>query len=163
MKRGLRISLRALAFIILIILGGLVALQSPKVQTYLGRVVAQRFLKKIPAQVSFSSVSLTPFNSIVLQDVLLMDPAPVVAEMDTVAYVRSLTARFSILGVFGGHGVFVKTVTGKDIVLNLAYENDSNAPKGAVINMMRVFGRPYSDPDKPASHWGKVLKAKEVD
>lgn len=138
-------------------------MQSPKVQTYLGRVVAQRFLKKIPAQVSFSSVSFTPFNSIVLQDVLLMDPAPVVAEMDTVAYVRSLTARFSILGVFGGHGVFVKTVTGKDIVLNLAYENDSNAPKGSVINMMRVFGRPYSDPDKPALHWGKVLKAKEVD
>ena len=102
MKKALKITAWVLALILLLLAAALVALQSPKVQTALGKRVVQRLEKKLDATIDFKLVSVRPFDAIVLEDVLLKDNDPYIPAMDTILYVKSLSAKFSLRGLYDG-------------------------------------------------------------
>ena len=167
MRRVLKIVLRVLgrllALIILLALAGMVAIQSPRVQTALGQWAVDRYQDSFPAQISFSQITFRPFDAIVLEDVLLKDPSPYLEGMDTVAYVGNLTTKFSLWGLITRDGATVKRVKLTGGQFNLIYEPDSTAADGSIMNLYRVLGLPDPEDDGKAPSWGKLLEAKYVE
>ena len=133
MKKVLRILLKVLAGILLVFLAALAALQSPKVQTLVGQKVIEKFRENTDADISFNMVSLRPFEAITLDNVSVVDRNPVVEGADTLAYIGSLSAKFSIWGLFGGSGAYVSQARLEDARVQLVTEPDSLAPEGSRI------------------------------
>ena len=162
MKRFLKILAWLIGLLFLLILAGLVAAQSPKVQTALARKVTERLQERFPADISISLLTIRPFDALVIEDLLLKDPQPYVAGMDTVIYAHNLTAKFSLRGLFSGGGIHVRRLKLSGGVFNLGYEPDEASPDGERMNLYRVLGLEDSDSDEPST-WGSLLSAKNVE
>ena len=151
MKRFLKILAWLIGLLFLLILAGLVAAQSPKVQTALARKVTERLQERFPADISISLLTIRPFDALVIEDLLLKDPQPYVAGMDTVIYAHNLTAKFSLRGLFSGGGIHVRRLKLSGGVFNLGYEPDEASPDGERMNLYRVLGLEDSDSDEPST------------
>ena len=90
MARGLRIPLKVLAGILLVLLAALAAMQSPRVQSWVGGKVVEKLRDSMDADISFKMVSFRPFEAITLDDVTVIDRKPAVPGADTIATVGSL-------------------------------------------------------------------------
>ena len=99
MRRALKILAWLLGLFLLLILAGAVVIQSPRVQTFITGQVVERLRGQLDADIDIGMVTLRPFDAVVLHDVLMKDPAPVVNGMDTVACIDNLTVKFSLLGL----------------------------------------------------------------
>ena len=161
MKRVLKILGWLLSFIILLILAGVVALQSPRVQTLLAEYAVNRVKDKFDADVSFSRISLRPFDAIVLKDVLVIDRAPVVEGMDTVLQANNLSIRFSLRGLLSGGSVNVKRMRLEGGGFNLAFEGAGE--EGDYLNIYRVLRLPPPVSDGTRPEWGKILTANQLE
>ncbi len=156
MRRFLKILAWVLGFLLLLLLAGMVVVQSPKVQTALARMVTGRLEKSLPADVSVGRLTVRPFDALVLEDVLLKDPNPYVEGMDTVAYVRNLTAKFSLSGLFRKDGVHVRRLKLDGGRFNLTFE----PPDGSTMNIYRVLGIEDKESSGEKTQWGKLLSAR---
>lgn len=161
MTKAARISARILAFLVLLLMAGLVLIQSPRVQTAAGRWAIGRLQDQLDADISFRMVSLRPFDALVLEDFVVLDRAPKLAGMDTVLSVHSLYATFSLRGLLTQSGAYVKRLSLDSITVNVATEVDPLSPSGSFTNIERVLRLPYSEGDEEM-HWGKLVKAREV-
>ena len=137
MRRLLKILVWLLGFVILLLLAGMVAIQSPKIQTTLARWVAGKLEDRLPAQVEIGNLTVRPFDAIVLEDILLKDPHPYEPALDTVIYVKNLTAKFSLGGLLRGNMAHVKRLKLDGGQFNLIYEPDSAQLDGKVMNLKR--------------------------
>ena len=140
----------------------MVVLQSPRVQTFLGRKVIEGLRDKIDADITFKSASIRPFDALVLEEVLVKDPAPEVPGMDTLVYVRNVSARFSIVGLLKGESIFVKRLHVNGGAFNLAITEDPDRPGHTFTNLQRVF-RLYSGEEPAEIHWGNLLRARSIE
>ena len=164
MRRLLKILAWLLGFVILLFLAGLVAIQSPKIQTTLARWVAEKLEDRLPAQVEIGNLTLRPFDALVLENILLKDPNPIAADLDTVIYVKNLTAKFSLGGLLRGKMAHVKRLKLDGGQFNLVYEPDSTARNGLTMNLYRVLDyKLKSDSDKEPPSWGRLISAKAVE
>ena len=162
MKRALKILAWLAAFILVVLAAGIVALQSPRVQTALGRKVVSRLESKMDANISFTMISIRPFDAIVLHDVLLLDNEPMVPGMDTVAYVRRLSAKFSLKGLLYGGCAHVGKLKLDGGCFNLSIEPDSLSHSGVNTNIERVFRyHPKGHGGEPS--WGNLVSARSVE
>ena len=162
MKRVLKILAWLLGLFFLLLLAGIVAIQSPFIQTKLADWVTGKLEERIPAQVSFGLLTVRPFDALVLEDVLIADPTPYVQGMDTVIHVRNLTAKFSLSGLFSGNGAQVRKLKLDGGQFNLGYEPDEQDIDGMIMNLYRVLGLEEKGSDK-ASGWGKLLSARSLE
>jgi len=162
MGKGLRIAGWILALLVLLFIAGLVALQSPRVQTALGKRILQYMEDKVDADISFRTTSVQPLESFVIEDLLVLDRAPVVPELDTVLYVKHLSARFSVLGLLRGESIYVSRATLDGGTFNLVMEPDPDNPEHSRTNLERVFRVPQSG-NSTGYHWGNLLRARSVD
>ena len=64
MKKGLRITLWILAAILILLLGLVVAVQSPAVQTALARRVVDKVSDKIDGDISIGHIAVRPFDAV---------------------------------------------------------------------------------------------------
>ena len=164
MRRVLKILAWLLALFILLTLAGVVAIQSARVQTFLTEQVVKRLQGQMDADFSVGLVTLRPFDAIVLHDIVMKDPAPVIEGMDTVACINTLTVKFSLRGLLqGSGGVHVKRLKLSGGSLNLGYEPDSTAPGGSVMNLYRVLRLQEGTDSGEPPHWGNVLSAKYLE
>ncbi len=163
MKRVLKISAWLLGLLFLLILAGLVAIQSPRVQTFLAEQVVAQLQDRIDADLDIGLVTLRPFDAVVLHDIVMKDPAPVVGGMDTVACIKNLTVKFNLMGLFRDSGVHVRRLKLDGGVFNLSVEPDMDSPNGSTMNMYRVLGIASEQNDKGPAHWGNLLSAKFVE
>ena len=163
MKRVLKISAWLLGLLFLLILAGLVAIQSPRVQTFLAEQVVAQLQDRIDADLDIGLVTLRPFDAVVLHDIVMKDPAPVVGGMDTVACIKNLTVKFNLMGLFRDSGVHVRRLKLDGGVFNLSVEPDMDSPNGSTMNMYRVLGIASEQSDKGPAHWGNLLSAKFVE
>lgn len=159
MRRFLKISAWLLGFLILLLMGGMVAVQSPRIQTALAQYAAKRLEKSLPAEVSIGRLTVRPFDALVLEDVLLKDPQACIEGMDTVAYVRNLTAKFSLGGLLRKGAAHVGRLKLDGGQFNLGFE----PPDGSTMNIMRVLGIGESKSEGGKMQWGKLLNAKLVE
>ncbi len=162
MRRFLKILAWFAGLLLLLVLAGLVAAQSPKVQTYLARKATEKLQERFPADISISLLTVRPFDALVIEDLLLKDPQPYIESMDTVIYVHNLTAKFSLRGLFSGDGIHVGRLKLRGGIFNLGYEPDDNAPDGTRMTLYRVLGLQESEKDEPSS-WGSLLTARSVE
>ena len=150
----MRIPLKLVAGIILVILAAAAAFQSPRVQTMAAEKFAQNFQKGKDADISFKMVSVRPFEAITLDDVLIIDRNPSVEGADTVAWIGSLTARFSLMGLIYGNGANLSQTRLENAMFQLVTEGDST-------NLQRVFGLTSSEKNTDLT-WGNLLSARDV-
>ena len=162
MKKALRILAWILALLVLLLLAGLVAVQSPRVQTALGNKLIGKVQEKMDADIRFRMLTLRPFDALVLDDVVIVDREPRLEGMDTLAYVGSLSAKFSPWGLLRGQGAYLSHARMEDVLFQLAIEPDSLSAKGTRTNLQRIFRLPEKDPDKPDKGWGDLLSAREI-
>ena len=165
MKKGLKISFKVLGWtlvtVFLLLLGALVAIQSPKIQSLIGKMVVQRFQDSMDADISFSEVSFNPFETLILKDVLVTDPAAADHRADTVAQLRHLSAKFSIRGLFSHEGIHVSRLTAQGVTFNLVIEPTEH-PDLTSTNIQRIV-RIEDNPDQESKDLGNLFDAKDVE
>ena len=165
MKKGLKITAWILAAILILLLGLLVAVQSPAVQTALARKVVTRLADKIDGDISVGHIAVRPFDAVTLEDIVITDRNPYTggefARQDTLARIGSLSARFSLKGLLHKERISVSRLKLQDGALNLVLEPGTGG-KAVTDNISRIF-RLTQDPDKPDKDFGDLLEAKKVD
>ncbi len=161
MNKALKITGRVLALILVLLAAALVALQSSKVQTALGKRIVRQIEKDTDATIDFKLVSVRPFDALVLEDVLLLDKQPYVSGMDTILFVKSLTAKFSLRGLLQGSGIHVSRAKLEGGCYNLALEPDPDRPGHIYTNIQRALRMSHGGGDIDFS-WGNILTAKEL-
>ena len=162
MRKALHIGMRVLAVLVLLLLAGLVAIQSPRVQTWLGRKVLEKVQAQLDARISVGAVSVQPFEAITLSEVLVMDTQPFVEQMDTLLHAGALSAKFSLGSLLGGGAAYLSHVRLENGHMQLVIEPDSLDSNGSRTNLQRMFRIPEEDPDKEKKGWGNLLSAREV-
>ena len=163
MKKSVRITAWILGLFILLQVGVMVVLQSPRVQTYLGKKVIEMLRDRIDAEITFQSASVRPFDAIVLDEVLVKDIAPTVEHMDTLLYVKHLSARFSLMGFFRGEHIAVSRAHLDGGCFHLVLEKDPDRPGHSSTNLQRIF-RMKSTHEGPAEYkWGDLLQARSLE
>lgn len=164
MRKAVRITAWILGLLLLLQVGGMVVLQSPRVQTYLGKKVIGMLQSRMDAEITFQSATVRPFDAIVLDEVLVKDLAPTVEGMDTLLYVRHLSARFSILGYFRGEQISVSRAHLDGGCFYLVLEPDPHRPGHSSTNLQRIFRMENKHAEEhPEYHWGNILQARSLE
>ena len=165
MNKGLKITFKVLGWTLvtafLLLLAAMVAVQSPKIQSYIGQKVVQKLQDSMDADISFSEVSFQPFETLILKDVLVTDPAAVDHRADTVAQLRHLSAKFSIRGLFTREGVHVSRLSAQGVTFNLVIEPTAY-PEHTTTNIQRIFRIPDT-PDTEKRDLGNLFDAKDFE
>ena len=165
MKKGLRITLWILAAILILLLGLVVAVQSPAVQTALARKVVERVADKIDGDIHIGHIAVRPFDAVTLEDVVITDRNPYIGgefpRQDTLARIGSLSGRFSLKGLLHKERISVSRLKMTDAELNLVLEPGTGG-KEVMDNISRIF-RLSPNPDKPKQDFGDLLEAGQVD
>ena len=165
MKKGLRITLWVLSVLLLLLLLGLVAIQSPRVQTILTRRVIDAYADKIDGDIHVGSIAVKPFDAVVLQDVYVTDRHPYsdgrTTPQDTLLSIDNLSAKFSLKGLLHKERVSVSRLRLDGGSFNLVIEPGEGGKTST--NLQRVFNLKGSDPDKPKEDFGDLLEASKVE
>ena len=165
MKKGLRITLWILAALLILLLGLVVAIQSPAVQTTLARKVIDRVSDRIDGDISIGHIAVRPFDAVTLEDVVITDRNPYkggeFAPQDTLVRIGSLSGRFSLKGLLHKERISVSRLKLKDAEFNLVLEPGTGG-KEVEDNISRIF-RLSPDPNKPKKDFGDLLEAGKVD
>lgn len=140
-----------LGSVLLMMLGVMLAVEIPAVQTFIAKKAAEKLNQYVNGKVSVGSVKLKPFDAIVLHDVTIIDTAPYddpeiegYHPIDTFARVGTLAAHFSLKGLFKKEGLHFRKVTLEDSMLDLVIEQrDAFSPygndRGTTVNLQRIF------------------------
>ncbi len=165
MGKGLKITFKTLGWtlviVFLLILAAMVAVQSPAVQSFIGRQVVERLHGSMDADIRFSEVSFKPFEALIIKDVLVTDPAAVSPRADTVFRAQHLSAKFSIRGLFYNEGVHVSRLLLQDAAFNLVIEPDSTSGQ-ITTNLQRIFRIPVTEGGEPQD-LGNLFDARLVE
>ena len=164
MKKGLKITVWILTLLAVLLLAGLVAIQSPAVQTALGKRIIERFQKGTDATIQFKDISIRPTEAILLQGLVVLDNHPYLPGMDTVLYVDNLSVKFSLRGLINGKGAYIRRLRLSGGGFNLVMEPHPYRPGHTAINLLRAFGTLSAEEKEPEPpHWGNLLTARQVD
>ena len=165
MKKGLRITLWVLAVLLLLLLLGLVAIQSPRVQTALARKAVASLSEKIDGDIHVGRIAVKPFDAIVLQDVFVTDRQPYadgrINSQDTLLSIDNLSARFSLKGLLHKERISVSRLRLDGGSFNLVIEPGKG--EKPTTNLERVFRLKEPDPNKPKEDFGDILEASKVE
>ncbi len=162
MKKGLHILFWILALLLLLAAAGIIVIQSPKVQTAIGQEVVSRLEKQLDADVSFSSVTVRPFDALLLEDAVILDRDPYLPGMDTLLRVDKITAKFSLAGALTGNPADIRYIRLHGGLFNLVMEPYKDHPGKSITNLQRTLRMFPSDNSEPM-HWGNLLKARSVE
>ena len=164
MKKGLKITVWILTLLAVLLLAGLVAIQSPAIQTALGKRIIGHFEKGTDATIRYKSISIRPTEAILLQGLVVLDNNPYLPGMDTLLYVDNLSVKFSLRGLFNGKGANVSRLRLSGGGFNLVMEPHPYKPGRSAINLLRAFGTlSAEEKESEPPSWGNLLTARQVD
>ena len=142
--KGIRsyILARLAGLLVVAVMGLVLAVQTPKVQTWLSRKAIDRFADKFDGELSCSEIGILPSGALILRDVLLLDSDPYTEDIhergwepvDTVFYARSISATFSLKSIFDRKGIHIGRLDVHDAFFHLAIE-----PGEYITNINRIF------------------------
>ncbi|MBQ9410665.1 MAG: hypothetical protein IJU21_03545, partial [Bacteroidales bacterium] len=161
MKKGIRILLKVLAGLLIVLLAALAAMQSPRIQSWVGGKVVDRLRDSMDADITFKMVAIRPFEAITLDDVTVIDRNPSAPGADTIAAIGSLAAKFSLMGLLDGSGAYLSHARLEDASFFLVTEPDSVSGQ-STTNLQRVFRIPQSPEDDTPPSWGNLLTARDL-
>ena len=157
LKRTLKILWLTAVAVTAVLLAGVLAVQTPQVQTYFTRKLLSGLDKSIEGRIEFEKIHFKPFNALVIKDVSIIDDEPVIEGMDTLFHAGYIIARFSLKGLTADEGVYIRRVYIADAQMNLAVKNKS-------VNLMRMFGleRPEAKKEDTGKHIFSVNRVNVV-
>ncbi len=150
MKKFFHIVKIVLVTIAVLIGAAFITIQSPRVQTAVANRVTGMLRESIDADIRIGKVHLRPFNTLIIEDLLILDSNPFspsedfpgMAPVDTFFSAGSIIAGFSIDALLKGGGLKVSQAKVKDAQMNLVMEGKSQ-------NLSRIFGLAPSKEKKP--------------
>ena len=117
-------------------------LQLPAVQTFVARKAVAALQDKFDGKITFGSIQIEPFNTVIITDALLLDDSPV-AGQDTVFFARNVTARFGLKGLISkDRPLSFRSLSVSDGMFALVTDSDK------VANITRVFRLEPKDPQE---------------
>ena len=158
MKKALKIIWKISVSLAALLLGLWILIQTPGVQTFAARKVTASLEKNLGGRIEFSKIHFKPFNALVLKDFALIDENPPVTAsgetLDTLAKAKSLSASFSLKGLFKKEGIHLGKVSLEDASFTLVIE-----PDGTNISRFFPKGSKEKDDDK---EMGNLFDARRV-
>lgn len=143
MDRTRNILRRLVAGAAILFLAAVITLQLPSVQTWMAHKAIEKLESKIDGTLRIGKVHIRPFNTIILSDIALIDNAPQYAQArDTLAFIGTLSAKYSLLDLFSDGHIQLEEVTIKDGCFNLVIEQPDST--GYQNNLKRMFRLPPS-------------------
>ena len=141
MNKAMKIIGAFFSTLLVTLLAAGVAVQSPKVQTWLGKKAVAKIEKQLGGRFTFDEVRLKPFDALILKNVVILDDSPYTgrpqqAVVDTFGRVDYLAATFSLKGLFDKQGLRFQRVDIRGFEMNLAIEPGDERP---VTNLERIF------------------------
>lgn len=137
---------------LVLLLTGVLLLQSGKVQTAIVKRVTTSLNEKIDGEINVGEIKFYPFKTLILKNVTITDKHPLdssfFAPRDTVARIDMATCLLSYKGLAGGNGIRIKRATLQGGEFNLVIEGNRKN------NLKRVFG--LTGP-KPLENKGDVF------
>lgn len=140
-KRAWKVVSRILEILLLIAAAAVLLLHSPRVQTRLVNKITSALQNSLRAKISFSDIRMIPFNTLVIENVTLVESEPL-TPMDTILSARKLSLSCSLkelLNVtkpFDG-GACIRRVRAQDLQFNLVmFDPDED---GNNLNLNRAF------------------------
>lgn len=157
-SKARRIVTRVLGVLLILVIGGVLALQSPAAQSFLARKALERILGDIDGEIRFESLQLRPFHGFSASGVTILDRHPYIprrdslaAPPDTLLHIGSVSATFNALSYLTDGALAIRSARVNDVQFNLV-----RSPKDSTrneLNVMRIFGLGGKDdsPRKPLS------------
>ncbi len=151
-RTGRKIVSRVFGVLLILVIGGVLALQLPAVQSYLARKALERFTAGIDGEIQFESIQLRPFHGFTARGVVVLDRHPYESGAlgkapDTLLQIGSASATFNLLNLFSGGVLPVRNAELNDVTMNLvlAPQRDSSEAR---LNLVRMFGLDRESEDK---------------
>jgi len=116
-NRGIRIFLRVFAFVFLIVVFLLIAINIPLVQTFIAGKFIKSIREKTGTEISLRSVKIALPNSVKITDLFLTDK-----DADTLLYLHSLSIDVSLFGLLRNE-VAIKSLSLENVVANIQRPN----------------------------------------
>lgn len=147
-KTFLRILWFLLAAVIVLLIAGIIAVQTPRIQTYAAERACEKFFSNVDGEVSFDKIHLRPFNTLIIRNLLIRDKNPQspprevldrlgieeYVPQDTVVTAGCIVARFTLWGLLQKQGLHLSRVKVSDGFVNLVVEDPRRC------SFHRVFG-----------------------
>lgn len=150
-KKARHISATILCGLLVLIAAVIYVFQLPRVQNAMLKKLLESVNTIIPGNISFGEFRLQPFNTIILTDLLISDPNPVITEdfvpQDTVIAAKTVILHFSIRSLLSEVPTLHRGIV-EDGQINLVFEDEG-------INITRIFPKPYLE-DKPLLSFSNI-------
>lgn len=131
-----------------LLLAGILAIQTPQVQTYLSEKILDRLSGSIDADISFEKIHFKPFNTVILKNAVIADKAPEAGARDTLFKAGYVIARFTLKGLKAKEGLHIGRAYVRDAEMNLVIEEQQT-------NLERIFG--IKKKQEPRKEQGNVF------
>ncbi len=178
LKKALKIIRYTLLTVVVMIAVGMLLVQIPAVQTFIGRTALNSLSKKdMDAKITFSSITLKPFSTLIVKDFCIVDKAPYAVDtasldpyrkrifrnlnyrpIDTLFYAGNVTAAFSLRSLVSGRGITFRRVSVRDAVMNLVIEENGHS-----TNITRMFRIPEKQHKEVEDKEIFLIRTVEVD
>ena len=162
-KRGYIVA-RIIGTLMVLVMAALVAIQTPYFQTRLSKIALGKLAAIMDGRVQYDELKVMTSGVLVLRNVVILDANPYRedaynrgwAPVDTVFRARTITATFTISGLFKGEGIHMGRVTIEDGLFHLASEPDGQYKN----NLTRIFKIPpgKGGPAKPGPNIFDIKK-----
>lgn len=123
------------------------AVQSPKIQTYIGLQAVNALRDKIDGAVSFGKIHIDPFRAVVIEDIAIVDKHPYIVDpesdiayygrIDTLFKAQSLSVTFTPRNLFGAGGISLGKARVYNAVFALTIEPGDTT--SSTSNLKRIF------------------------
>ena len=114
MKKALKIFWTVIVVVAALLFAIWLLIQMPAVQTFVAKKVTATLEENMDGRIEFSKIHLKPFNALVIKDFRLIDENPPTTPsgevLDTLASAGTLTATFSLKGLFKKEGLHLRRV-----------------------------------------------------
>lgn len=116
--KGIHITSKILGGILAFLFLVAIASHDKRIQKKVADLIGAKLENVIEGKLSFSSLHLSPYGALVLKDLLVIDPNPYTADTygkgyaptDTLLYAESISASFSLRGLFNNEGLHLGRV-----------------------------------------------------
>ena len=138
MKKFLHILKILIVVIASIIAAAFIAIQAPAVQTFIAEKAVAKLKDATNADITFSHIHFKPFTQLIIDDLAVIDTAPIAPEpgdvpIDTLFRAGNISVKFSLSSLLGGEGLHFAQARIRNAQMNLVLE-------GEQVNLGRMFG-----------------------
>ncbi len=163
MRKFFHIVKIVLVTIAVLIGAAFIMIQSPRVQTAVANRVTAALRESLDADIRIGKIHLRPFNTLVIEDLLILDGAPAsppetfpgMPPVDTFFRAGSIITGFSLDGLLTGGGFKVSQAKVRDAQMNLVLE-------GKAPNLSRIFGLGASNKEPKPKNERELFSVRDV-